>query len=211
MQLTVKGFASVGALMLVLAAGAALADTPVAPTRIQGDLAISCGASGNGTKWGSLRIKGESYPFGTKAQPWTVWPDIGVSALGEHLLLLDIHTPKDRTLQDYADEPAYTLRIGDHYRLTPPIAPHDYVRAHRSDARDAARDKAEAEGKTFCYLGECFISDAEKAFFFKAFNETAAAGGDLVVQGPGPSGPIEVVYSLKGLDGILGRLGACVK
>jgi len=192
------------------------AETPLAERSVAGHLFIRCSKSGNGTKWGSLETR-RIRPFGRGEERWNAFPDMGVSALGEHLLLWDVHGAYPSAAEKFSTEPAYTVRIGD-YVFTPPIAQHAYVRARRFAfppldlrARDRARLRADERGETYCYLRTCFLSDAEKARLFTAFDRTAAAGGDMIVTGPGPDGLVNVRYSLVGFDGIRERLGICTR
>jgi hypothetical protein len=140
------------------------------------------------------------------------------------MLTWDVESPgSDRGPEDpvrrFDEEPNYTIRLGPAYSFTPPIAQQDYVGGdggapltwEAAQAREAARKKAEASGQTYCYVSSCFPSDADKQAFVKAFDDTAAAGGDMTISGPGRHGPVTVRYSLKGLDGIWARMERCTQ
>lgn len=185
---------------------------PEAATTERGTLRVVCSPSG---RWGHLKLGEDAYPFGEANQRWRVRPDIGVSVLGEHLLIWDVDS-YGVDLQDFDTEPNYTVRLGDGYVFTPPIAQQASVTAHGASlfssnarAKENARKAAEAMGANFCYLQACFTSDAENSAFFKAFDSVAAVGGDMTISATSPTGPVTVRYSLRGLGGIIGQLKKC--
>ena len=186
--------------------------TPESKRVVEGRFEVVCSSS---RKWGRLKVAGEMFSFGAPNQRWRARPEIGVSALGEHLLIWHVDTA-DLAVDEFDTEPNYTVRLGRDYVFTPPIAQHDSVTAHGSPsmsskarARDFARKAADDRGETSCDLQSCFTSDDEGERFFKAFDRVAAKGGDMTISAVDAEGPVTVRYSLKGLGGIIKRLGAC--
>lgn len=186
--------------------------TPESSRVVQGRFDVVCGSS---RKWGRLKIVEEAFPFGSPNQRWRARPEIGVSALGEHLLIWHVDNA-DLAVEEFDTEPNYTVRLGKDYVFTPPIAQHASVTAHgtspmssKARAKGLARTAADARGETYCFLETCFTSEDEGERFFQAFDKVAAKGGDLTISAVDAEGPVTVRYSLKGLGGIIKRLEAC--
>lgn len=186
--------------------------TPESKRVVQGRFEVVCSSS---RKWGRLKVAEEVFPFGARNQTWRARPEIGVSALGEHLLIWHVDNA-ELAVEEFDTEPNYTVRLGRDYVFTPPIAQHDSVTAHgtsamssKARARKLAREAADDRGETNCFLQSCFTSEDEVERFFKAFDRVAAKGGDLTISAVDADGPVTVRYSLKGLGGIIKRLEAC--
>ncbi len=191
---------------------------PVAPVSVPRRAYVSCSTARDGSKWGRFVVDQPDFPFGREVQPWRVHIDFEVHDDGEHMLVLNVESPGS-DVNHYDKEPNYTIRLGPAYSFTPPIAQQDNVTGaggaplkwEAAQARDAARDRAQASGQTYCYVNGCFPSDADKEAFVKAFHDTAAAGGDMAISGPGRSGPVTLRYSLKGLEGNWAGMERCTK
>lgn len=166
---------------------------------------------------GVLSVGGDSYPFGKASQLWRVRPDLMVDpSSGERMVVIWIDTPDGHALSviGYDDEPRYTIRLGPDFALTPPIAQQGSVSAHamssdaqpRADAHKAARKN----NKTECSVVTCMLGPADTAAFLKAYDRAAAAGGEMTISGPGPSGALTVCYSLKDFSDLRTRALDCL-
>jgi hypothetical protein len=188
---------------------------PLAATGLLESPHVECEPSLNG----AVAFDQVGFPFGPAGQPWRVHLRLQINPDGQPDWSMDLETPGDRGVYFYDREPNYTVRVGANYAFTPPISQHDYVFGHggppltpgAAETRDAARKAAQARGETYCYVFSCDPSAPETEAFLGALEATAAAGGDLTVSGPGPTGPVTVRYPLSGLQGLRARLLQCRK
>jgi hypothetical protein len=181
-----------------------------------GALRFGC-AAGLLAGGGVLSIGGDSYPFGRASQLWRVRPDLMVDpSSGERMVVIWIDTPDGHALSviGYDDEPRYTLRLGADFALTPPIAQQSSVTAHAmssdAQARADAQKVARKNNTTECSIMACRLGPADTAAFLKAYDRAAAAGGDMTISGPGPSGTLSVRYSLKDFSDLRTRAQDCL-
>lgn len=177
---------------------------------------LACTKSG-----GRLRGVGYIFPFGAGTQRWGAFPQLGVSTEGKLIVFSSTRaeswvTSTGPEIFEFDREPTYTIRMGRDYIFTPPIVQHDGVSrpgdlmSGREQMRREARNSAKARDETYCSLiAGCFLGATDREAFLRAFEETAATGGDLRISAQGPAGPVTVRYALKGFGGIVERLRAC--